>query len=66
MDGDRRAAATEPGLLAGLPVAIKDPTDVAGVRTTYGSPIFRDHVPAKSHPPSSASPGNGVLMPEYS
>src|SRR5262245_50552456 len=38
----------ERGLLAGLPVAIKDLTDVAGVRTTYGSPIFKDHVPARS------------------
>src|SRR4030081_2857839 len=36
--------------LAGLPVSIKDLTDVAGVRTTYGSPLFADHVPAKSHP----------------
>jgi len=36
------------GLLAGLPVAIKDLNDVAGVRTTYGSPIFRDHVPERS------------------
>ena len=36
--------------LAGLPVSIKDLTDVAGVRTTYGSPIFADHVPAKSNP----------------
>ncbi|MBK1662208.1 amidase [Paracraurococcus ruber] len=39
-----------PGWLAGLPVSIKDLTDVAGVRTTYGSPIFRDHVPDASHP----------------
>ncbi len=39
-----------PGSLAGLPVSIKDLMDVAGVRTTYGSPIFRDHVPAASHP----------------
>jgi amidase len=50
MAGRRREAEGEPGWLAGLPVAIKDLTDVAGVRTTYGSPIFRDHVPAKSHP----------------
>ena len=35
----------EAGWLAGLPVSIKDLTDVAGVRTTYGSPIFADHVP---------------------
>ncbi len=40
----------KPGWLAGLPVAIKDLNDVAGVRTTYGSPIFRDHVPVTSHP----------------
>jgi amidase len=38
----------ERGLLTGLPVAIKDLTDVAGVRTTYGSMIFKDHVPQRS------------------
>ena len=35
------------GLLAGLPVPIKDLTDVAGVRSTQGSRIFADNV-AKS------------------
>ena len=40
----------QPGWLAGLPIAIKDLTDVAGVRTTYGSPIYADHIPKKSHP----------------
>lgn len=34
-----------PGPLHGLPVAHKDLADTAGVRTTYGSPIFADHVP---------------------
>jgi amidase len=48
MRGDRREAEHEPGWLAGLPLAIKDLADVAGVRTTYGSPIFADHVPAAS------------------
>jgi amidase len=43
-------AAGEAGWLAGLPLSIKDLTDVAGVRTTYGSPLFADHVPEKSHP----------------
>src|SRR3954468_15932978 len=43
-------ASGEAGWLAGLPVSIKDLTDVAGVRTTYGSPIFANHVPQKSHP----------------
>ena len=37
------------GLLAGMPVPIKDLTDVAGVLTTQGSPIFKDHIPARSN-----------------
>jgi amidase len=36
------------GLLAGMPIPIKDLTNVADVRTTQGSPIFKDTVPAKS------------------
>jgi amidase len=36
------------GLLAGLPIPIKDLTNVAGVRTTQGSPIYKDHVPPRS------------------
>jgi amidase len=43
-------AREDAGWLGGLPVSIKDLNDVAGVRTTYGSPIFRDHVPTRSHP----------------
>ncbi|MCC7272128.1 MAG: amidase [Alphaproteobacteria bacterium] len=44
--GDADPAA--PGWLAGLPVAIKDLLNVAGVRSTQGSPIFADHVPSRS------------------
>lgn len=36
--------------LGGLPLVIKDLADVAGVRTTYGSPIYADHVPKRSAP----------------
>ncbi|MFM9848608.1 MAG: amidase [Hyphomicrobiaceae bacterium] len=50
------------GWLAGLPVAIKDLTDVAGVRTTYGSPIFKDHVPAVSHPVVERIEANGGIV----
>ncbi len=32
--------------LHGVPVGIKDLTETAGVRTTYGSRIYADHVPA--------------------
>ncbi len=35
------------GALHGLPVAIKDVTPTAGIRTTYGSPLFRDNVPTE-------------------
>jgi len=42
------AVAPGPGWLGGLPLAVKDLNDVAGVRTTYGSPIYADHVPARS------------------
>lgn len=34
------------GPLHGLPVAHKDLQDTAGIRTTYGSPLFADHVPS--------------------
>ncbi len=33
------------GPLHGLPMAVKDTADTAGIRTTYGSPLFRDHIP---------------------
>lgn len=33
------------GPLFGVPVTVKDLTDTAGVRTTYGSMMFADHVP---------------------
>jgi len=33
------------GPLHGLPIAHKDTHDTAGIRTTYGSPLFADHVP---------------------
>jgi amidase len=35
------------GLLHGLPVAHKDLVDTAGVRTTYGSPLFAENVPER-------------------
>ena len=34
-----------PGPLFGLPVVHKDLVPTRGIRTTYGSPIYRDHVP---------------------
>ena len=43
---DARLARGEPvGLLHALPLAIKDVSLTRGVRTTFGSPIYRDFVP---------------------
>jgi amidase len=35
------------GPLHGLPVAHKDLFDTRGVRTTFGSPLFKDYVPSE-------------------
>ncbi|MEW1842708.1 amidase [Nonomuraea angiospora] len=48
LDAAKAADAREPaGPLHGLPVAHKDLVDTAGIRTTYGSPLFADNVPAQ-------------------
>ena len=39
---------TELGPTAGKRLAVKDLFDTAGIRTTYGSAVFADHVPAAS------------------
>jgi amidase len=41
------AGGAEPPPLLGLPVAHKDTHDTAGVRTTSGSPLLADNVPAR-------------------
>jgi amidase len=33
------------GALHGLPVVVKDVTETAGIRTTFGSPLYKDYVP---------------------
>ncbi len=40
-----RRSAGALGPLHGLPVAHKDLVETAGIRTTFGSPLFRDNVP---------------------
>ncbi len=37
------------GLLAGLPTAYKDMIVTKGIRTTFGSPIYKDNVPDSDH-----------------
>ena len=47
MDG-KAPAYDGPGALHGLPLAVKELENVAGVRTTYGAPLWKDNVPARS------------------
>ncbi|MEW6131032.1 MAG: amidase [Acidobacteriota bacterium] len=47
-DADARLAKGEDlGALHGLPVAVKDLVATAGIRTTQGSPIYKDFVPTE-------------------
>lgn len=51
-----------PGYLHGLPLSIKDLEDVAGVRCTYGSTIFADHVPEQSNLMVQNLEANGAII----
>jgi amidase len=52
----------ERGLLAGMPIPIKDLTDVEGVLTTQGSTIYKDRVPAHSDLLVERLENNGGLI----
>lgn len=52
----------QPGFLHGLPIAVKDLSDVAGVRTTYGSQAFADYVPERSDYMVERLEANGALV----
>ncbi|MDE0816366.1 MAG: amidase [Pirellulaceae bacterium] len=42
---EHQAAGGDLGVLHGLPIVHKDLFSTAGMRTTFGSPIYKDHVP---------------------
>lgn len=67
MDGAARADEAQAhgaalGPLHGLPVAHKDLVDTAGVRTTYGSPFYKDHVPTADALIVTRIRGAGAIM----
>ena len=45
---DNTTARAHAGWLGGLPIAVKDLTDVQGVRTTFGSHIYADNIARES------------------
>ena len=57
-----RARSGVGGALAGVPVLIKDLVDTAGVRTTYASSIYADHVPRRSAPAVRALEAEGAIV----
>lgn len=48
--------------LEGLPLAVKDLFDTAGVRTTYGSRIFAEHVPDTDAAAVAAAKAAGAIV----
>lgn len=52
---DEIAAGRDPGPLAGLPVGIKDMSDVAGMVTTFGSRLHESDPPAETDCPEVAA-----------
>jgi amidase len=52
----------ERGLLAGMPVPIKDLTSVAGVRSTSGSRIYADYVPDRSDITADRLEAEGAII----
>jgi len=57
-----RARAGVSGRLAGVPVLVKDLIDTAGVRTTYASKIYREHVPQGSAGAVRALEAEGAIV----
>ena len=56
------ASDPRPGPLSGLPMAIKDLADTAGIRTTYGHPAFADHVPHADGPMAARLRAAGAIV----
>lgn len=57
-----RQRGDKPGRLHGVPIAVKDVFDVAGIPTTAGTPALRDHVPRRTAPLVQRLFDAGALM----
>ena len=45
---ERLARGARVGVLHGLPIAHKDLVETKGIRTTFGSPVYKDYVPVRN------------------
>jgi aspartyl-tRNA(Asn)/glutamyl-tRNA(Gln) amidotransferase subunit A len=71
-DGARKAAraaeraltrrSATPGPLHGVPFSVKDLVITRNVRTTFGTPLYRDHVPAENAPAVERMKAAGAIM----
>ncbi len=50
------------GWLHGIPFAVKDLVEVAGLRSTHGSPLFADHVPVRDDLLAARMRGAGAVF----
>ena len=58
----RRPRRKTRGILHGLPIAIKDLADTAGIRTTHGSPLYANHVPDTDAPHVALLKAAGAII----
>jgi aspartyl-tRNA(Asn)/glutamyl-tRNA(Gln) amidotransferase subunit A len=59
---DVEPAAAAPGPLHGKRLLVKDLIDTAGIRTTYGSRLYADHVPVRSAPAVTRLVAAGAVL----
>lgn len=65
VDRDRvlaQAEAPRDGRLSGVLIAVKDLIDTAGLRTTYGSEFFADHIPERNAPIIDMFEAEGAIL----
>lgn len=58
----RRSNGAALSAVDGVPIGVKDLIDTAGLRTTYGSPIYRDHIPQRDAHVVSRLRANGIVI----
>ncbi|MGW0854640.1 amidase [Streptomyces sp. NPDC002690] len=59
---DRLVRGERPGPLAGVPLGVKDLISTAGLLTTFGSPLYRDHVPDQDDIVVERATGAGAVV----